>query len=88
MGIKKATVFGNPILSIRNFPAVADVDTISLYLGPPKQVEYYDYLLSLNPKRIIFNPGTENEVFMEKARNQNIEVVVGCTLVMLSIGTY
>jgi hypothetical protein len=47
-----------------------------------------DYLLSLSPRRIIFNPGTENPDFMEKAEAQGIEVVAGCTLVMLRAGTY
>jgi len=64
------------------------VDTITLYLNPKNQVEYYDYILNLHPKRIIFNPGTENEELMKKARENNIQPVVACTLVMLSTGQY
>lgn len=64
------------------------VDTITLYLNPRNQVEYYDYILNLNPKRIIFNPGTENNELIKKARENNIEPVIGCTLVMLSTGQY
>jgi uncharacterized protein len=64
------------------------VDTVTLYLNPMNQREYYDYILSLNPKRIIFNPGTVNEDLMKLARENKIEPVVGCTLVMLSTGLY
>jgi predicted CoA-binding protein len=67
---------------------VDSVDTITLYLNPMNQREYYDYILSLNPKRIIFNPGTENDELMKRAKENGIEPVVGCTLVMLSTGQY
>jgi uncharacterized protein len=66
----------------------SDVDTITLYLNPKNQVEYYDYILSLHPKRIIFNPGTENDELIKKAKENNIKPVIGCTLVMLSTGQY
>jgi len=65
-----------------------DVDTVTLYLNPKNQVEYYDYILNLHPKRIIFNPGTENEELMRKARENNIQPVIGCTLVMLTTGQF
>lgn len=65
-----------------------DVDTITLYLNPNNQVEYYDYIMSLHPRRIIFNPGTENETLMRMAEENHIEAVTGCTLVMLSTGQY
>ena len=68
--------------------AETGVDTITLYLNPMNQVEYYDYILNLNPKRIIFNPGTENDELIKKARENNIKPVIGCTLVMLSTGQY
>lgn len=64
------------------------VDTVTLYLNPSNQVEYYDYILGLEPKRIIFNPGTENEALMRMARENNIQPVVACTLVMLGTGQY
>ena len=64
------------------------VDTVTLYLNPKNQVEYYDYILGLKPKRIIFNPGTENTELMQMARHAGIQPVVACTLVMLSTGQY
>lgn len=68
--------------------AEGGVDTVTLYLNPKNQVEYYDYILSLQPRRIIFNPGTENDELIQKARENNIEPFIGCTLVMLSTGQY
>ena len=65
-----------------------DVDTVTLYLNPRNQVQYYDYILNLHPKRIIFNPGTENDELIQKARENNIKPVIACTLVMLSTGQY
>lgn len=66
----------------------SDIDTITLYLNPQNQVPYYNYILALQPKRIIFNPGTENNELIKKAREKNIEPVIACTLVMLSTGQY
>jgi uncharacterized protein len=88
IGIKKETVLGKEILNLREKPTVTDIDTITLYIGPHNQPEWYEYLLSLKPKRIIFNPGTENDAFEKMAEDQNIEVVEGCTLVMLRSGQY
>ncbi len=64
------------------------VDTITLYLGPQNQPEYYDYILSLKPKRVIFNPGTENPELYKKLKDNNIEVQPACTLVMLATDQY
>ncbi|CAN5177201.1 CoA-binding protein [soil metagenome] len=83
VGIKTGEVAEIPILDLRQKPKLENVDTITLYLGPQNQAEWYDYILGLNPNRIIFNPGTENWELEEKAREQNIETVEGCTLVML-----
>jgi uncharacterized protein len=83
IGIKKGELFGTQILDIYDKPAVNDVHTITLYIGPQRQPEWYTYLLSLKPKRMIFNPGTENEEFERMAEKQGIETVEGCTLVML-----
>ncbi|WP_296620717.1 CoA-binding protein [Marivirga sp.] len=88
VGIKKGEVFGEEILDIRESPKVEDVDTITLYLGARHQPEYYDYLLSLNPKRIIFNPGTENSELVKLANEKGIETEYACTLVMLGSGVY
>lgn len=65
-----------------------DIDTVTLYLNPKNQQAYYDYILRLQPKRIIFNPGTENDELIEMAEQRGIEPFIGCTLVMLSIGQY
>lgn len=65
-----------------------EVDTVSIYLNPHKQKKYYTYILSLNPKRIIFNPGTENLELERLASNENISTIQACTLVMLSTGQY
>ena len=67
---------------------LTDIDTITLYLNPQNQKQYYDYIISLKPKRIIFNPGTENPELYQLARENNIQVLEACTLVMLSTGQY
>ena len=64
------------------------IDTVTLYLNPMHQKEYYDYILSLHPKRIIFNPGTENDELAELALQQGIIPLEACTLVMLGTGQY
>ncbi|HSU28861.1 MAG TPA: CoA-binding protein [Chitinophagaceae bacterium] len=64
------------------------IDTVTLYLNPAHQKDYYQYILSLHPRRIIFNPGAENDELAELARKNNIEPVEACTLVMLSTGQY
>lgn len=68
--------------------AFTDVDTVTLYLNPDHQREYYDYILSLKPKRIIFNPGTENDELEALAAQHNIQTKEACTLVMLSTNQY
>lgn len=88
VGIKTGEVAGEQIVDMREKPAFTDVDTVTLYIGTQNQSEWYDYILSLNPKRIIFNPGTENTEFVNMARQKGIQTVYGCTLVMLRAGTY
>ena len=66
----------------------SDVDTVTLYLNPQNQKQYYDYLMSLKPRRIIFNPGTENEELYALAKKNGIQVQEACTLVLLSTGQY
>ncbi|HWJ90342.1 MAG TPA: CoA-binding protein [Flavisolibacter sp.] len=72
----------------KEHPKEDGVDTVTLYLNPGNQVPYYDYILDLQPKRIIFNPGTENDELIRKAKENNIQPVIACTLVMLSTGQY
>lgn len=65
-------------------PDEKDVDTVTLYLSAKNQKLYYDYIFSLNPKRIIYNPGAENEELAALAEEKKIENVEGCTLVLLA----
>ena len=68
--------------------AVKDIDTVTLYLNANNQKEYYDYIISLNPKRIVFNPGAENEELAALSKQHNIQTMEACTLVLLSTGQY
>jgi predicted CoA-binding protein len=88
IGIKKGEVFGREIIDLRSKPQLEGIHTITLYIGPSHQNEWMDYLIGLKPKRIIFNPGTENTDFYEKARLAGITVVPACNLVMLSTGQF
>lgn len=88
VGIKKGSVFGKEILDLRQKPEIKDVDTITLYLNPTNQQEWEDYIISLQPKRIIFNPGTENPALVKRAESMKIDAVYGCTLVMLGSRHY
>lgn len=83
VGIRDGAVFGKEILDIFKKPPIEDVHTVTLYIGPQRQPEHYDYILSLKPKRIIFNPGTENNEFIKRAEDQGVETLEACTLVML-----
>lgn len=67
---------------------IEELNTVTLYLNPLHQKEYYDYILSLKPKRIIFNPGAENEELKQLALQNNIQPMEACTLVLLSTGQY
>jgi len=101
LAINKLRRFDHPVVAIgRRNTQVADVpvtkekkmfddvDTVTLYLNPFHQQEYYDYIVTLKPKRIIFNPGTENETLVSIAKQNNIQTMEACTLVLLSTGQY
>lgn len=64
------------------------IDTVTLYLNPKRQEEYYNYILELNPRRVIFNPGTENFEFSKKLKEKGIKPEIACTLVLLSTNQY
>lgn len=64
------------------------IDTVTLYLNPKNQESYYDYIIGLKPRRVIFNPGSENEEFEKLLKEAGIEAEVACTLVMLSTNQY
>lgn len=86
IGIKNGEVSGVTIQSAGE--ALPGIHTVTLYIGPQRQPAYYDYIVNTRPKRIIFNPGTENPELEALAQQQGIEVVRACTLVMLSTGQY
>ena len=86
IGSHKATVGDVEIdTSMQNYN---QVDTVTMYLNPNNQKGYYQYLLSLKPRRIIFNPGAENPELEELARKNGIKVQEACTLVLLSTGQF
>ncbi len=68
--------------------AYEDLDTITLYLNPKRQKEYYDDIVSLKPKRVIFNPGTENPELYAILEENNINYEIACTLVLLATNQY
>ena len=88
LGIQEGEVLGRKIENIKDKPQIEEVDTLTMYIGAARQKEWYDYLLSLEPRRIIFNPGSENFEFKQKAEKQGVECLEACTLVMLSIGNF
>jgi predicted CoA-binding protein len=101
LAVRRLRTAGHPVAAIGRTTAsigdveihtdkapVGDVDTVTLYLNPANQKEYYDYILSLHPRRIIFNPGAENPELQALASANGIEPVEACTLVLLSTGQY
>ena len=88
LSIKKGEVFGKEIFDLRKKPSIENVDTVTLYIGPQNQPEWYDYIIGLKPRRIIFNPGTENDQLEKMAEEKGIETIEGCTLVMLRSRQY
>ncbi|TBN04873.1 CoA-binding protein [Hyunsoonleella flava] len=85
-GLREGEVSGVSIDT--NLMAYEDIDTVTLYLNPKRQVDYYDYIISLKPKRVIFNPGTENPELYKLLRENNISFEAACTLVLLSTNQY
>jgi predicted CoA-binding protein len=101
LALNKLKAYGHPVTGIGKKPATVNgidisdekrelnnVDTITLYLNPVNQKPYYDYILSLKPKRIIFNPGTENPELVSLAESNGIQTIEACTLVLLSTNQY
>ena len=86
LGIKEGKIEGVEIQ--HGQPVITDLHTISIYINPSLQEQYKDYILSLNPKRVIFNPGSENAGLMKSLRAAGIETMAACTLVMISSGEF
>ena len=85
-GIKKGQIDDYEIL--HDFKGIEDIHTVTMYVGPKHQSSYYQDIINLKPKRVIFNPGTENPEFYKLLQDAGIEIEIACTLVMLSAGTY
>jgi predicted CoA-binding protein len=84
---KRKTMVADVVIDNEKKP-FDNIDTVTIYLNPTHQTEYYDYLLSLKPRRLIFNPGAENSKLEELAKQNKIEVIEACTLILLSTGQY
>ncbi|SFJ06826.1 CoA-binding protein [Olleya namhaensis] len=85
-GMKAGEVVGVTI--DKELQQYQDLDTVTLYLNPTRQKEYYNYIVGLDPKRVIFNPGTENPELYVLLKENNIDFEVACTLVLLSTNQY
>ena len=85
-GLKEGIVEG-VVINTEKLP-FKDIHTVTLYLNPKNQQGYYEYIVSLNPKRVIFNPGTENPEFYKILRENNISFEEACSLVLLSTNQY
>lgn len=101
LAVKKLKSHGHPVVAVgrrvasideieivTDMLSFNDIDTVTLYLNPTNQKPYYDYILSLKPKRIIFNPGTENPELQALAESNGIDTLEACTLVMLATSHY
>lgn len=86
IGLRHGEVAGVPfIVEKMDFE---NIDTVTLYVGPKNQPEYYDYIMGLKPQRVIFNPGTENPEFIEQLKAADIYPEIACTMVLLATGQY
>ena len=101
MAIKRLLMHGHQVVAVGRKDGIAhgvdihpglpeheEIDTVTMYLNPHNQIPYYDYILSLKPRRLIFNPGSENPELEELAIDKGIQVLEACTLVMLGTGQY
>jgi predicted CoA-binding protein len=73
---------------VHDFPKNEAVDTVTMYLSPVHQKEYYDRIVAIKPRRIIFNPGAENGELVRIAKENGIATEEACTLVLLNTGQY
>ena len=86
VGIKKGEVLG--LIIQQDQPLLKDIDTVTLYVGPANQEGLFEYLQAISPRRVIFNPGTENPILVQLAHAAGISTIEACTLVMLKTGQY
>jgi len=85
-GLKKGRVSGVDIDT--ELMPYQNIHTVTLYLNPKRQEAYYEYIIGLNPQRVIFNPGTENPQLYKLLSDASIHYEVACTLVLLSTNQY
>lgn len=85
-GLKSGKIKGTTIET--NADNFRNIDTITLYIGAARQTQYYGDILKINPRRVVFNPGTENPEFYKILKDNGVEVEVACTLVLLATGQY
>ncbi|MEI2421224.1 CoA-binding protein, partial [Arthrospira platensis SPKY2] len=85
-GLRTGEIFGVPIET--QWQAWKNIDTITLYVGPSNQSDLFEKIMLVQPKRVIFNPGTENMLLAEKLSSHSIHVVEACTLVLLTTRQY
>jgi hypothetical protein len=86
IGFREGSINETRVLT--GFPELNNIHTVTLYLGPENQHAFYDYILQLNPERVIFNPGTENQEFQDMLSKAGIEVTQDCTLMMVEGGRF
>jgi predicted CoA-binding protein len=101
LAVEKLKSHGHPVIALGNkagaigdtkiqteFLQEQNIDTVTLYINPAIQKQYAEYIMLLHPKRLIFNPGTENTELFQMAKANGIEALEACTLVLLSTGQY
>jgi len=86
LGLKEGSVEGVSFHTEKE--QFKNIDTVTMYVGPRNQPEYYSYIIGLKPRRVIFNPGTENPEFSIQLKSAGISSEIACTLVLLATGQY
>ena len=86
IGLRKGSINGVDIDTDK--VSYDNIHTVTLYLNPKRQQEYYDYIVSLEPARVIFNPGTENPELYTLLRENGIDYEIACTLILLNVRSY
>ena len=86
IGLREGMIDTTPVLAVA--PELSNIHTVTLYLNADNQKPWYEYILKLNPKRVVFNPGAENDEFTKMLKAAGIEIVEDCTIMMVQYGRY
>lgn len=86
IGLRVGEILDVEIIKVKS--AFENIHSVTLYLNPMRQEEYYQYIIDLKPKRVIFNPGTENPFFINLLKENDIKSEIACTLVLLATNQY